>query len=143
MADISKDTPKQDVYLVVSKNQNTKFWLEKLFSNKINTLYYIEDGEVKFYQQGHLQYIGMNITYGHTVAHFENKKLVWLEAYKVNKETMQLELLPDYQDGVTAIQMDIKITGLTREIIAEAIAQAHKGRLHILGEMEKTVRMLA
>ncbi len=44
------------------------------------------------------------------------------------------------KDGVTAIQMDIKITGLTREIIAEAIAQAHKGRLHILGEMEKTIK---
>ncbi|MGZ3857756.1 MAG: polyribonucleotide nucleotidyltransferase, partial [Bacteriovorax sp.] len=43
------------------------------------------------------------------------------------------------KDGVTAIQMDIKITGLTREIIADAIAQAYKGRMHILGEMAKTM----
>lgn len=43
------------------------------------------------------------------------------------------------KDGVTAIQMDIKITGLTREIIADAIEQAYKGRMHILGEMAKTI----
>jgi polyribonucleotide nucleotidyltransferase len=43
------------------------------------------------------------------------------------------------KDGVTAIQMDIKITGLTREIIADAIGKAYKGRMHILGEMAKTI----
>jgi len=43
------------------------------------------------------------------------------------------------KDGVTAIQMDIKITGLTREIIADAIEKAYKGRMHILGEMAKTI----
>lgn len=42
-------------------------------------------------------------------------------------------------DGVTAIQMDIKITGLTREIVVSAMEQAKEGRLHILGEMAKTI----
>jgi polyribonucleotide nucleotidyltransferase len=44
------------------------------------------------------------------------------------------------KDGVTAIQMDIKITGLTPQIIEDAINQAYKGRMHILGEMEKTIK---
>lgn len=44
------------------------------------------------------------------------------------------------KDGVTAIQMDIKITGLTPQIIEDAIGQAYKGRMHILGEMEKTIK---
>ncbi len=44
------------------------------------------------------------------------------------------------KDGVTAIQMDIKITGLTPQIIEDAIGQAYKGRMHILGEMEKTLK---
>lgn len=43
------------------------------------------------------------------------------------------------KDGVTAIQMDIKITGLTPQIIEEAIGQAYKGRMHILNEMSKTI----
>ncbi len=43
------------------------------------------------------------------------------------------------KDGITAIQMDIKITGLTREIVEAAMTQAREGRLHILGEMEKTI----
>ncbi|ATH07721.1 polyribonucleotide nucleotidyltransferase [Halobacteriovorax marinus] len=42
-------------------------------------------------------------------------------------------------DGITAIQMDIKITGLTREIVEKSIEQAREGRLHILGEMAKTI----
>jgi polyribonucleotide nucleotidyltransferase len=42
-------------------------------------------------------------------------------------------------EGVTAIQMDIKITGLTREIVEKAMAQAREGRLHILEEMNKTI----
>ncbi|MCR9204232.1 MAG: polyribonucleotide nucleotidyltransferase [Halobacteriovoraceae bacterium] len=42
-------------------------------------------------------------------------------------------------EGVTAIQMDIKITGLTREIVEKAMGQAREGRLHILGEMAKTI----
>lgn len=37
--------------------------------------------------------------------------------------------------GVTAIQMDIKIFGLSREILKEALEQAHKGRMHIMGKM--------
>lgn len=39
--------------------------------------------------------------------------------------------------GVTALQMDIKITSITKEIMAQALSQANKGRLHILGEMSK------
>jgi polyribonucleotide nucleotidyltransferase len=42
-------------------------------------------------------------------------------------------------DGVTALQMDIKIFGITREIMATALAQAREGRLHILGEMNKVL----
>lgn len=38
-------------------------------------------------------------------------------------------------DGVTALQMDIKIQGITREIMSAALAQAKDARLHILGEM--------
>ncbi len=42
-------------------------------------------------------------------------------------------------DGITALQMDIKIDGITREIMAAALAQAKDGRLHILGEMNKVL----
>jgi polyribonucleotide nucleotidyltransferase len=42
-------------------------------------------------------------------------------------------------EGITAIQMDIKITGITNEIFEKAMAQAKEGRLHILGEMAKTI----
>ncbi len=42
-------------------------------------------------------------------------------------------------EGVTAIQMDIKIAGITRQIMEEAMTQAREGRLHILGEMAKTI----
>jgi len=41
--------------------------------------------------------------------------------------------------GVTALQMDIKIDGITEEIMAAALAQAKEGRLHILGEMNKVL----
>ena len=41
--------------------------------------------------------------------------------------------------GVTAIQMDIKISGLSREILEEALQQAHKGREHIMGIMMDTI----
>ena len=41
------------------------------------------------------------------------------------------------KDGITAFQMDIKIAGITPQIMAEALAQAKDARLHILGEMEK------
>ena len=43
------------------------------------------------------------------------------------------------ENGVTALQMDIKITGITEEIMKIALAQANKGRLHILGEMAKAL----
>ncbi len=42
-------------------------------------------------------------------------------------------------DGVTALQMDIKITGITREIMEAALSQAKGGRIHILGEMAKAI----
>jgi len=42
-------------------------------------------------------------------------------------------------DGVTAIQMDTKITGLTWDIIKDTLAQAHTGRLEILAEMLKVI----
>lgn len=41
--------------------------------------------------------------------------------------------------GITALQMDIKITGINREIMKVALKQAKDGRLHILGIMDKTV----
>ena len=41
--------------------------------------------------------------------------------------------------GVTALQMDIKITGITEEIMRAAMTQARDGRLHILGEMAKAL----
>jgi polyribonucleotide nucleotidyltransferase len=41
--------------------------------------------------------------------------------------------------GITALQMDIKMTGLTREITTQALNQAREGRLHILGEMNKVI----
>lgn len=41
--------------------------------------------------------------------------------------------------GITACQMDIKIDGLSYEVLKEALAQANRGRAHILGEMKKTL----
>lgn len=41
--------------------------------------------------------------------------------------------------GITALQMDIKITSITKEIMQIALAQAKDGRLHILGEMSKAM----
>ncbi len=43
------------------------------------------------------------------------------------------------KDGITALQMDIKITSITREIMRVALDQAKQGRLHILGEMNKVL----
>jgi polyribonucleotide nucleotidyltransferase len=43
------------------------------------------------------------------------------------------------RDGVTALQMDIKITSITREIMKIALDQAKDGRIHILGEMDKAL----
>ncbi|OFZ21344.1 MAG: polyribonucleotide nucleotidyltransferase [Bdellovibrionales bacterium RIFOXYA1_FULL_36_14] len=43
------------------------------------------------------------------------------------------------KDGINSIQMDIKITGITEEIIKKALSQAKEGRLHILNEMSKTI----
>src|SRR6201999_1793754 len=41
--------------------------------------------------------------------------------------------------GITALQMDIKIPSITREIMKVALEQAKAGRLHILGEMNKVL----
>ena len=43
------------------------------------------------------------------------------------------------REGVTALQMDIKITGVTREIMQQALAQAKAGRMHILDIMEAAI----
>lgn len=43
------------------------------------------------------------------------------------------------RDGITACQMDIKIEGLSYEILTEALEQARKGRLHILDKMEEAI----
>ncbi|HIN38939.1 MAG TPA: polyribonucleotide nucleotidyltransferase [Flavobacteriales bacterium] len=43
------------------------------------------------------------------------------------------------EDGITACQMDIKVDGLSHEVLTEALEQAKAGRLHILGEMKKTM----
>ena len=43
------------------------------------------------------------------------------------------------KDGITACQMDIKVDGLSYQVLAEALEQARQGRLHILGEMAKTI----
>ena len=42
-------------------------------------------------------------------------------------------------DGITSLQMDIKIPGITEEIMKKALGQAKDGRLHILGEMAKAI----
>jgi len=42
-------------------------------------------------------------------------------------------------DGITTMQMDIKIAGITQEIMAKALEQAKAGRMHILGEMAKAL----
>jgi polyribonucleotide nucleotidyltransferase len=44
------------------------------------------------------------------------------------------------KDGVTALQMDIKVEGVTPEIMRIALDQAREGRLHILGEMNKVIQ---
>ena len=43
------------------------------------------------------------------------------------------------KDGITSLQMDIKITGITFEIMEQALNQAKDGRVHILGEMNKAL----
>jgi polyribonucleotide nucleotidyltransferase len=44
------------------------------------------------------------------------------------------------REGITALQMDIKITGITPEILRKALAQAREGRLFILNKMEETIK---
>jgi polyribonucleotide nucleotidyltransferase len=43
------------------------------------------------------------------------------------------------EKGITAIQMDIKVLGISREILKDALAQANKGRMHILGKMLEVI----
>ena len=42
-------------------------------------------------------------------------------------------------DGITALQMDIKVGGITAEIMTKALEQARQGRMHILGKMQETL----
>jgi polyribonucleotide nucleotidyltransferase len=44
------------------------------------------------------------------------------------------------RDGITAFQMDLKVAGISRELMARALTQAKDGRDHILGEMEKAIK---
>ena len=43
------------------------------------------------------------------------------------------------KEGITALQMDIKIQGVTKEIMDKSLQQAHEARMHILGEMDKAL----
>ena len=43
------------------------------------------------------------------------------------------------EKGITSLQMDIKITSITPAIMEDALAQANSGRMHILGEMAKSI----
>src|SRR5262249_25018705 len=43
------------------------------------------------------------------------------------------------REGITALQMDIKVAGITATIMREALAQAQRGRMHILGKMEEVI----
>lgn len=43
------------------------------------------------------------------------------------------------REGLTAVQMDIKITAVSKEVMRQALLQAREGRLHILGEMDKAI----
>ena len=43
------------------------------------------------------------------------------------------------EEGITSLQMDIKITSITNDIMKDALAQAQEGRIHILGEMAKAL----
>jgi polyribonucleotide nucleotidyltransferase len=43
------------------------------------------------------------------------------------------------RNGITACQMDIKVDGLSYEVLAQALTQAHAGRIHIMDEIEKTI----
>lgn len=43
------------------------------------------------------------------------------------------------EKGITAVQMDIKLTGVSRDTLEKALGQAKEGRIHILGEMKKTL----
>jgi polyribonucleotide nucleotidyltransferase len=43
------------------------------------------------------------------------------------------------KDGITALQMDIKVGGITAQVMREALAQAQRGRLHILGKMDEVI----
>ena len=47
------------------------------------------------------------------------------------------------ENGITALQMDIKITGVTFEILRDALTQAREGRMHILGKMARVDRRAA
>ncbi len=44
------------------------------------------------------------------------------------------------KDGITALQMDIKVKGITTEIMKKALAQAHEGREHIMGKMLEVIK---
>lgn len=83
------------------------------------------------------------------IARFKNKgsKDVKIEDYIILTDILGLEdfigdmdfKVAGTEDGITALQMDVKILGITPQILAEGIAQAKKARLFILGEMKKVI----
>jgi len=44
------------------------------------------------------------------------------------------------ENGITALQMDIKIKGLGQKVVEQALMQAREGRLHILGKMAEALK---
>ena len=62
-----------------------------------------------------------------------------LRARKIITATW-ISKLPERKNGTTALQMDDKVAGITSQIMREALAQAKRGRLHILGKMEEVIQ---
>ena len=76
----------------------------------------------------------------------------WASSWKASRFAVLSDILGDEdhlgdmdfkvagtEDGVTSLQMDIKIAGITEEIMRVALDQAKGGRMHILGEMDKAI----
>lgn len=70
----------------------------------------------------------------------EGKHKILTDIAGVEDEKGDMDLkVAGTKDGITAMQMDIKITGLTRDILQEALEQARKARLHILDVMNEVI----
>ena len=60
-------------------------------------------------------------------------------ALELRGSSVKIRNVAGTKDGITSLQMDIKITGITFEIMEQALKQAKDGRVHILGEMNKAL----